>query len=743
MNQTIYAFDRFQIDPQKRLLLRDGKPVQLTSKAFDLLLALIESDGREITKDELMGTIWRDQIVEDANLTVTMSHVRKALGEKASDHRYILTIPGKGYRFIADLKEPEGFIIEQHTVSEITIEHEIEDGNGFSSAPLAESIALSQTNALVNQETKSVIQKKKSVRLKYVVAVSAFLSCLILVFGAYKFFNREKTDAPFEKVKLSRLTNSSKVAGAVISPDGNLIAYVLGESEGNSIWVQQVGTASNIRIVPPTKAEVWGLIFTPDNKHVYYNLFFGDKTDPELFKVPSLGGVIEKIPNVIASSITFSPDGKRLAYTLPDSAAGFSYLMISDVDGGNAHEFIKKKHPNTFEGRGQVISWSPDGKTIACLVNYFEADASYSSIVGINTNDGTEKPLSTQRWYNVFSIEWLKDGSGLLISGSDKMNGSGQVRFLSYPEGSMRQITNDLNMYDWLSVTVNGKSLVTVQTNTINSIFVGESKDSTNDFKEVVSEVGLLSPFVWTPDGKIIYRSDKDGISNLWIMEADGTNRKQLTINAQVDSRGLCISPDGKYLVFASWRSGKSNLWRVNADGSNLTQLTDGEAEAHPQCTPDGSTVIYQKGLLTFPTLWKVPLSGGTPEKLTEFRAKWPSISNDGNLISYFYMADNKWRIGIILSEGGPMLNYFDVPANLGGSVVRWSPDNKSLFYINTIGNISNVWSLPLGDSEKPKQVTNFTSHLLSDFSWSPDGKKFAAARATNLRDVVLIERTE
>jgi len=124
MNQTIYAFDRFQIDAQKRLLMCDGQPVQLTSKAFDLLIALIESGGREITKDELMERVWANQIVEDANLTVTMSYVRKALGEKANDHRFIVTIPGRGYRFVGELKADEGFIVEQHSVSRITIEQD-------------------------------------------------------------------------------------------------------------------------------------------------------------------------------------------------------------------------------------------------------------------------------------------------------------------------------------------------------------------------------------------------------------------------------------------------------------------------------------------------------------------------------------------------------------------------------------------------------------------------------------------
>src|SRR5438874_13765420 len=125
--RMIYAFDGFQLDERKRLLLRDGKLIQLKSKVFDLLLALVESGGREISKQELMERIWAGQIVEDANLTVTMSLLRKALGEKANEHRFIVTIPGRGYRFVGESRVAEGLILEQHPVSQIVIEQDERD----------------------------------------------------------------------------------------------------------------------------------------------------------------------------------------------------------------------------------------------------------------------------------------------------------------------------------------------------------------------------------------------------------------------------------------------------------------------------------------------------------------------------------------------------------------------------------------------------------------------------------------
>ena len=126
--RTIYSFDGFVVDPTRRVLLRYDEPIQLTAKTFDLLLALVESQGRELGKEELMRRVWPNQAVEDANLTVTMANLRKALGEKASDHRFIVTIPGKGYRFIAEMTDRNprrAFIVEETTEAQVTLEEDV------------------------------------------------------------------------------------------------------------------------------------------------------------------------------------------------------------------------------------------------------------------------------------------------------------------------------------------------------------------------------------------------------------------------------------------------------------------------------------------------------------------------------------------------------------------------------------------------------------------------------------------
>jgi TolB-like protein/DNA-binding winged helix-turn-helix (wHTH) protein/tetratricopeptide (TPR) repeat protein len=100
-----YEFGAFRLDSVKRLLLRDGKLVPLTPKAFDTLLVLIDHSDRVLEKGELMDLLWPDSHVEEANLALNISALRKALDERPSEHRYIVTIPGRGYRFVAPVKE--------------------------------------------------------------------------------------------------------------------------------------------------------------------------------------------------------------------------------------------------------------------------------------------------------------------------------------------------------------------------------------------------------------------------------------------------------------------------------------------------------------------------------------------------------------------------------------------------------------------------------------------------------------
>ena len=143
--QSIYEFGPFRVDAIKRVLWREGEPVQLTSKSFDTLLVLVGHRGEIVTKDDLIKALWPDTIVEENNLTQQISMLRKALGEKVGEHRYLVTVPGRGYSFVAEVRVADNvdlsmvpadsnlnrpgnrdmnLVLEQHISSRITVDVE-------------------------------------------------------------------------------------------------------------------------------------------------------------------------------------------------------------------------------------------------------------------------------------------------------------------------------------------------------------------------------------------------------------------------------------------------------------------------------------------------------------------------------------------------------------------------------------------------------------------------------------------
>jgi TolB-like protein/DNA-binding winged helix-turn-helix (wHTH) protein/Tfp pilus assembly protein PilF len=160
--ESIYEFGPFRIDVGRRVVLREGQPVSLTSKSFDTLLVLVERRSEVVHKDELMKTLWPDTIVEENNLTQQISMLRKALGERAGEHRYVLTVPGRGYRFIAEVNEggirAQALIVGQDTTSRITVDMEQQHESLLSASKGNTKYLLDTSHAARRQWTsKSII----------------------------------------------------------------------------------------------------------------------------------------------------------------------------------------------------------------------------------------------------------------------------------------------------------------------------------------------------------------------------------------------------------------------------------------------------------------------------------------------------------------------------------------------------------------------------------------------------------
>ena len=125
----LLVFGPFRLDHDQRLLLRDQQPIPLSPKAFDLLLVLVQRNGQLVLKDDLMQLLWPDTFVEESNLGQHVFQLRKALGETAQDSSYIVTVPGRGYRFgqkvqVVDEEEEESLVVESHSRTRMVIEEQ-------------------------------------------------------------------------------------------------------------------------------------------------------------------------------------------------------------------------------------------------------------------------------------------------------------------------------------------------------------------------------------------------------------------------------------------------------------------------------------------------------------------------------------------------------------------------------------------------------------------------------------------
>jgi len=123
-----YEFGSFRLDKEKRRLLKDGEPLHLSPKAIEALLVLVQNAGRLLERDDLMRAVWAESFVEDANLTVAISNLRKALNQNGDSAEYIETIPRVGYRFVAEVREiaeeQAPLVVEKYTISRTLIEEE-------------------------------------------------------------------------------------------------------------------------------------------------------------------------------------------------------------------------------------------------------------------------------------------------------------------------------------------------------------------------------------------------------------------------------------------------------------------------------------------------------------------------------------------------------------------------------------------------------------------------------------------
>ncbi len=759
----VYEFETFRLDAATKLLYRAGEQVDLTPKAVETLIALVESQGNVISKEELMQKIWADTIVEESNLAQYLHVLRKTLGETSDGKPYIETLKRRGYRFngtVRIVQDGNGLPPPNRTRERFDADSPNESptvANSFSRRverrgnvlAVADWIETEENADIVDREPvarvadtpPALVQPTRSKWFSPLVAVVLVAVLAGIVFGIYKFTlgrspSSETRNVPFRESDITRLTTTGSSKRAAISPDGRYVAHIMASSDGDSLWIRQVAVANETRIAGPSQSEFVWVTFAPDGNFVYYLTLERDKGQPELFRVPILGGPIVKVLHDIAPP-TFSPDGTRLAFM--KTFGEETRLMVTNADGTNEEVLASRRDPDYLNMFWYAPAWSLDGKSIAFPVNQSDGKGRYETVIAVDIETRVERKLTEERWQQVGQPRWLADG--LVVTASETSTAPQQLWHISLPDGTATRLTRDLNNYQNLSLTTDAKTLAVIQNHVVSNIWT-VGRDAAGA-KQIMSEAGWLNELIWLPDGRLAYTSNAGGSSDIWTMNADGSNIRQLTVGANA-RLGLAVTTDERQLVYAAEKDGKYNLWRVDIDGSNLTRITNGNGEFYPQCTPDGRWIVYQSGG-NYPTLWKIPIGGGEATAITKTKASRPSVSPDGTLVAYHYLESisegSRWGIGISSLEDGKRVKRFDFPSTVVERLVKWTRDGKSIAFLNSPGGVPNVWLQPL-DGGDPKPLTDFSSDSIITFNWNADGTQLAVIRGVETSDVILINRS-
>jgi len=604
--------------------------------------------------------------------------------------------------------------------------------SGQPSLITAETVATPTNVSSAEYLTREIKRHKKGVAIALVVVLLASIG---LAFGLYRF--SAKKPAPFQSIKITKLTNIGNATAAQISPNGEYVAHVLYEGGKNSIRIWDVATRSSVEIVPPTEDNLVVAAFSPDSRYVYYRT--GGRGQPSVvYQTAVLGGTAKKILERDSSSgFILSPDGKQFAFILEGPGQGENSLMLVNADGTGERALATRKGEERF-GTYEP-GWSPDGRVLTIGVH---VGGTNMTLAAVSVQDGTLKPITSQKWPAVFRATWLRDGSGLVFS-TGEATLQAQIWYASYPAGEVRRITNDANNYGSgsVSLTADSSTIATVQLEYVSNIFVAPANDIARAKQITRGVSGLTSSYIvsWTPDGKLVYSGTTSGNPDIWIMNADGTGSRQLTNDPAYDGLAV-VSPDGRYIVCDSRRPEQNNIWRMDVDGSNMKQLTSGGDDAVPNFSPDGRWVIYDA--IATADLRKVPIDGGDSVRLTDRRVLWPTVSpKDGRIAGrYQSEANSPQRLAVFNAEGGAPAHVFDLPP---GSFhhPQWSADGRAVLYLIDRASTSSLWSQSL-DGGAPKQLADFSPEQIFSLGLSRDGKWLAFARGTVIRDVILITDT-
>ena len=584
------------------------------------------------------------------------------------------------------------------------------------------------------------------------LGLAALVVLAIAAFGAYTMLRTRP--ARFQIFGITQVTTSGKAALTAISTDARYILTVMNEKGLQSLWLRNLPTSSDTQVVAPSPTSYKDLAFSPDGNYLYFiKAVDATNTNFDLYRAPVLGGVPQTVARGIDSDITFSPDGKRIAFARANAPQAGKYELLTVALDGTDEKALQTAAPASDVPAS--VAWSPDGSQIA--FRQLRPGKALGGIGLVDVSSGKVESFATFDDKVSTDFVWLPQSGEILALYSQKGHDyfqRSQIGLIREGRGAFLPITRDTNSYTTLTISSDGKTLATVQTKRAQNLYLQPVRAGQN------SEVSTLLPqgqsvysFDWIADGSLVF-TDSARLLRTGLDQSAPT-RLLADENAAIVEVNGC----GNHSLVFSWAfhggTNSTNIWRANSDGTNAVKLTDGKDDRSPVCSPDEKWVYYWN--VELQQLWRKSLEGTGKAELvpgslvprTVPAGTALNISSDGKTLAYVLATVPtpedpypQYKLTLLdISATGPAPQLFDTDERISSGGISFSPEGKAVAYPIRENGVDNLWVQPI-DRSAGKQVTSFTSEQISAFHWSPDGKSLVLLRGHTDSDVVLIRES-
>jgi Tol biopolymer transport system component len=525
---------------------------------------------------------------------------------------------------------------------------------------------------------------------------------------------------PFANATFTRLTDFEGVErDAAISPDGRFVAFLSNRSGPLDIWVTQVGTGSAVNLTQGKAGNLDALVralgFSGDGSQVWFH--DADVKSP-LRILPLMGGaprvfLAESPVKAPPYNVAWSPDGNRLVYFTAD---GGDPMFVADRTGGSPRQ-IFISNPGIHN---HFPVWSRDGQWIYFVRGFLTA--SEMDLWRISPGGGEPERL-TQHNTDVRDVAPL-DVRTVVYVARDRDGSGPWLWALDVNSKTTQRISFGLEKYSSVAASADGRHLAATEMSPTASLWSVPILNRVAEERDVkpypVGTVRALGPRF---GGKsVFYLSSRGTGDGLWRFE-DGQSTEiwKGADGAQLDPPA--VSSDGRRVAIVLRRSGKLTLHLATAEGNELRPFGEPiDVSGAADWSRDGQWIVTGGADTHGPGIFKIPVSGGSPVRLTTGLASNPVWSPDGNLIAYAGQNVGFFAPLLAMRPDGTPVKLPAIEVLREGVRARFLPDGSGIIYMQGQPSSQNLWMLNLS-TMKTRELTRLdNAGIIRSFDIRPDG---------------------